>query len=54
MTFEQHVFISYAHIDNQPLTTGQQGWISQFHASLADGGHAEAPASRTTGRRPAG
>jgi len=28
------VFISYAHIDDQPLTEGQRGWISQFHRSL--------------------
>jgi hypothetical protein len=35
MTFEQHIFISYAHLDNQPLTPAQQGWISHFHATLA-------------------
>ena len=45
MTFERHLFISYAHIDNQPLTPGQQGWISQFHASL------EAMLSMRLGRR---
>ena len=28
------VFISYAHIDNESLTEGQQGWISQFHRTL--------------------
>jgi hypothetical protein len=33
--FEAEVFISYAYIDNQPITAGQQGWVSQFHASLA-------------------
>jgi hypothetical protein len=32
--FETDLFISYAHIDNQPLTPEQQGWISRFHASL--------------------
>jgi hypothetical protein len=32
--FDRHVFISYAHIDNQPLTPDQQGWVSRFHASL--------------------
>jgi hypothetical protein len=32
--FEKHLFISYAHIDNQPLTPEQQGWVSRFHASL--------------------
>ncbi|MBL8300460.1 MAG: toll/interleukin-1 receptor domain-containing protein [Rhodanobacteraceae bacterium] len=35
MTFEQHAFISYAHIDNQPLTPDQKGWVTQFHATLA-------------------
>jgi hypothetical protein len=34
MTFEKHVFISYAHIDNQPLTPEQEGWVSRFHACL--------------------
>jgi hypothetical protein len=34
MNFEQNIFISYAHIDDQPLTPGQQGWITQFHATL--------------------
>jgi hypothetical protein len=33
--FEKHLFISYAHMDNQPLTPEQQGWISRFHASLS-------------------
>jgi hypothetical protein len=33
-TFEKHLFISYAHIDNQPLTPEQKGWISRFHATL--------------------
>ena len=28
------VFISYAHIDDQPLTQGQKGWITQFHRIL--------------------
>src|SRR5262249_28461624 len=34
MTFEKHVFISYAHIDNQPLTPKKEGWISRFHSTL--------------------
>ncbi|MFN9695555.1 MAG: TIR domain-containing protein, partial [Synechococcaceae cyanobacterium] len=29
-----HVFISYAHIDNVPITEEQQGWISRFHSTL--------------------
>jgi hypothetical protein len=31
---EKQLFISYAHIDNQPITADQQGWVSRFHASL--------------------
>jgi hypothetical protein len=33
-TFNKDLFISYAHIDNQPLTAGEEGWITRFHASL--------------------
>ena len=33
-TFNKDLFISYAHIDNQPLTSEQTGWVSRFHASL--------------------
>lgn len=34
MHFEKDLFISYAHIDNEPLNPEQQGWITRFHASL--------------------
>ncbi len=34
MRFEKDLFISYAHIDNLPLSPEQQGWISRFHMSL--------------------
>jgi TIR domain-containing protein len=34
MHFEKDLFISYAHIDNEPLTPEQQGWITRFHATL--------------------
>jgi hypothetical protein len=34
MNFEQNLFISYAHIDDQPLTPGEKGWITRFHATL--------------------
>lgn len=34
MNYEKDLFISYAHLDNQPLTPEQQGWVSQFHESL--------------------
>lgn len=33
-TFENDIFISYAHIDNQVLSESQKGWISKFHESL--------------------
>lgn len=32
--FEQDIFISYSHIDNEPLTEGQRGWIDTFHKAL--------------------
>lgn len=35
MRFDKHLFISYAHIDNQPLSPQQQGWVTRFHATLA-------------------
>ena len=35
MHFEKHLFISYAHLDNQPLTEQQQGWVTKLHASLS-------------------
>ena len=35
MPFEHDLFISYAHIDNQPLTAEQQGWVTRFHATLS-------------------
>lgn len=34
MTYEQDAFISYAHIDNEPISAGQKGWVTQFHATL--------------------
>src|SRR5262245_2385705 len=34
MHFEHNLFISYAHIDNEPLTPGEKGWVSRFHTSL--------------------
>jgi len=35
MPFDKQVFISYAHIDNEPLSENQQGWITRFHTSLS-------------------
>ena len=34
MSFENDIFISYAHIDDQALVEGQKGWISSFHRAL--------------------
>ena len=33
MRFENHIFISYAHVDNKP-TADDEGWITRFHKSL--------------------
>lgn len=35
MEFQRHLFISYAHIDNVPLSEDQQGWITRFHNTLS-------------------
>ncbi|MCP4690264.1 MAG: TIR domain-containing protein [Desulfobacterales bacterium] len=45
--FEYHVFISYAHIDNQTLTKEQEGWISVLHRAL------EIRLAQLLGERPA-
>src|SRR5215475_981719 len=34
MGFDKHLFISYAHLDNQSFPPEQEGWITRFHASL--------------------
>ncbi len=34
MGFEDDVFISYAHVDNETLAAGQDGWISLLHERL--------------------
>lgn len=34
MAFEHDFFISYAHIDDQALVAGEQGWISELHRLL--------------------
>jgi len=34
MRFNQHLFISYSHIDDQPLAPAEQGWVSRLHQSL--------------------
>lgn len=35
MRFEKDLFISYAHLDNEPVPPEEQGWITRFHATLA-------------------
>lgn len=32
--FENDIFISYAHRDNEPLLEGQKGWVDSFHSVL--------------------
>ena len=32
--FEYDIFISYAHIDNQPLDAGLKGWVETLHERL--------------------
>jgi hypothetical protein len=34
MNFDTDVFISYAHIDNQPMLAGNDGWVTVFHEAL--------------------
>jgi len=34
VSFQRHAFISYAHIDNEPLPTESSGWVTLFHAAL--------------------
>jgi hypothetical protein len=34
MNFQHHLFISYAHIDNQSLTPGEKGWVTRFHETM--------------------
>ena len=34
MEFENDVFVSYAHIDDQAMAEGQPGWISSLHRAL--------------------
>jgi hypothetical protein len=34
MSFEHDVFISYAHLDDEPLVAGEPGWITELHSVL--------------------
>src|SRR3954453_9111049 len=34
MTFEHDLLISYAHIDDQTLVDGEEGWVARFHRLL--------------------
>ena len=34
MPYDKHIFISYCHLDNQALTSEQEGWVSRFHDAL--------------------
>jgi hypothetical protein len=35
MAFKNDIFISYAHLDNKPLSKTDEGWITRFHETLA-------------------
>ncbi|MDQ3806389.1 MAG: toll/interleukin-1 receptor domain-containing protein, partial [Acidobacteriota bacterium] len=34
MSYDQDIFISYAHIDNEPLAEGLDGWVEALHKRL--------------------
>ncbi|HZF08197.1 MAG TPA: hypothetical protein VFE33_05340 [Thermoanaerobaculia bacterium] len=34
MAFENDIFISYAHLDDESILEGQKGWVSSFHRVL--------------------
>jgi hypothetical protein len=34
MAFEHHFLITYAHLDNEALIAGEQGWVSELHRLL--------------------
>ena len=34
MSFEHHAFISYAHLDDRPLSEAQKGWVTRFHTTF--------------------
>lgn len=34
MAYDPHAFISYAHIDNEPLRPGKPRWVDEFHGAL--------------------
>jgi hypothetical protein len=46
MVFKNEIFISYAHIDNESVFQGQNGWISDFHRAL------EVRVAQLLGRKP--
>ena len=34
--FEKDIYISYSHLDDLPLVTGEQGWVTKFHKALSN------------------
>jgi hypothetical protein len=46
-------FISYAHIDNQPLPTEKDGWVTLFHGRFSSSWRDDSVASRHLARRQA-
>src|SRR5262245_19025645 len=35
LNFKNDLFISYAHLDNQPLSKGEEGWVTLLHERLS-------------------
>jgi hypothetical protein len=46
MLYQNEIFISYAHLDNETAIQGQNGWISDFHRAL------EVRVAQLLGRKP--
>ena len=34
MNYQNHIFISFAHFDNEPINSQFEGWINRFHKTL--------------------
>jgi hypothetical protein len=51
MKFENHVFISYAHLDNARLTGIEKGWVDQLRGDT-NGMRVRGPAATARSHRP--
>jgi hypothetical protein len=52
MEFENDVFVSYAHIDDQALIKGQSGWIRNLHRHLQVASNSCSEKKRGSGGNP--